>query len=476
MGWAPGPGPGPGPGFGPGYGPMDPSARLANALAQARAQGIGPPEVSKGLTRKILIILGLHLALATAIRFAPILGVAHAGFVVLFGAMAALSNRPHAAVYAMAYIAGSEVLWRMCQSPVFWESGKYAIILIAGLGILRTVKGRPAAAPILYVLLAVPSVFISYIEPSRTPFRVHFGNYCAGPLALAATGLFVHAIRFNKSQTENLLISLLGPIAGIASICFFTTVSDDSIVFDTESNFKTSGGFGPNQVSSVVGLGVLSALLLVLRGGVVFSGKIVLLGLALFMAAISALTFSRSGVVIAAITLMAVTPFLARSGKNIANYLFAASVIVAVCNFLLIPVLESFTGGKIGERFRERGMTNRETLMWGDVELFLNYPLFGVGMGHSQDKRPTKAGFTHSEVTRMLAEQGVFGAAGLLTLIVAGAGNVRKTHKPEDRIITVAFIVWGSLFMFSNAMRIVSPMLLIGLAFTNFGDDRRFRT
>src|SRR2546430_7771451 len=40
-------------------------------------------------------------------------------------------------VYAAAYIAGSEVLWRMCGAAVFWESGKYAVILIFAIALAR---------------------------------------------------------------------------------------------------------------------------------------------------------------------------------------------------------------------------------------------------------------------------------------------------------------------------------------------------
>lgn len=418
------------------------------------------------LTRKLILSLGISLLMALGARFVPIIGSLHAVIMVMVGVMFSLSGRVHAAACVAAYIAGAEVLWRMCKAPyIFWEFGKYGVIVITGLGLLRSLRGRPPFPPIFYILLAVPSIFIGYMQPSKVPFYQHFSNFCAGPMALMLTAVFAFHIKFDRRQIENLLVTMIGPILGIASICFFTTVNDNNIVFNQESNFQTSGGFGPNQVSSVVGLGVLVSLLLVLRGGISFQAKVILMGMAVFMAAISALTFSRSGVVIAAASLLATTPFMVQSGRTMANYIFGISATALAFVYLVFPVLDQFTGGKLGLRFQEHAMSNREDLMMGDVKLFLENPLFGIGMGQSEHKRQTKAGATHSEITRMLAEQGMFGATGLVTMAIATLMCIKRQKRPEDRIVAVAFLAWGWLFMFSNAMRIVAPMFLIGLSF-----------
>jgi hypothetical protein len=50
------------------------------------------------------------------------------------------------------------------------------------------------------------------------------------------------------------------PAVSIAALALFGILTNPDITFNTESNFATSGGFGPNQVSSMLGLGALSLL------------------------------------------------------------------------------------------------------------------------------------------------------------------------------------------------------------------------
>ncbi|MEZ4824442.1 MAG: hypothetical protein R2942_19440 [Ignavibacteria bacterium] len=53
------------------------------------------------------------------------------------------------------------------------------------------------------------------------------------------------------------MLAMLYPIAAMSIFVYFRSGSLEEATFTTESNFQTSGGFGPNQVSTIFGLGIL---------------------------------------------------------------------------------------------------------------------------------------------------------------------------------------------------------------------------
>ena len=80
---------------------------------------------------RVIIFLLAHLPLALAMESLWPLATAHAVLVTLAGVRWALLGRSRLVIYTLAYIAASEVLWRMAEARVFWEYGKYALGLVA---------------------------------------------------------------------------------------------------------------------------------------------------------------------------------------------------------------------------------------------------------------------------------------------------------------------------------------------------------
>ena len=93
---------------------------------------------------KVALFIAAHMALALAMKQAPILATVHGWSLLFFGLYLALSGRSRDQVVTVAaYIVGAEVLWRMTGARVFWEMGKYSISLIFIASMLRHKTSAP---------------------------------------------------------------------------------------------------------------------------------------------------------------------------------------------------------------------------------------------------------------------------------------------------------------------------------------------
>src|SRR5690242_13274041 len=97
------------------------------------------PELTK--TARELAIWGAvfvgHVVLALLMQRLPMFGLLHALGTVAIGVLIAARRPLHETAYVVAYIAGSEVLWRMTRAGVFWEYGKYAVALVCLVALVR---------------------------------------------------------------------------------------------------------------------------------------------------------------------------------------------------------------------------------------------------------------------------------------------------------------------------------------------------
>ena len=92
--------------------------------------------------------------------------------------------------------------------------------------------------------------------------------------------------------------------------------------------------------------------------------------------------------------------------------------------------------------------------------------VLGVGVGMSKFKHTWGTGglAAHTEFSRLLAEHGLFGLGAILVLLVLFLKNLACTENPSQRAITVVAVVWSSMFMTSNAMRLAAPSYMFGLS------------
>src|SRR4051812_7258243 len=125
-----------------------------NGLLPSRAAQIAPPRAA--LTSIAMFAVG-HILLAVAMRAVPIIATFHAVVCLVAGLTIAARSRIHHVAYAVAYIAGAEVLWRMTRAGVFWEYGKYAVVAVLAVAMVRQRPRRNATLALAYLGLMLPS-------------------------------------------------------------------------------------------------------------------------------------------------------------------------------------------------------------------------------------------------------------------------------------------------------------------------------
>ncbi|MCZ2074106.1 MAG: hypothetical protein LC130_03790, partial [Bryobacterales bacterium] len=391
----------------------------------------------------------------------------------LLGIVFAFSNRNTGKLkYVTAYIAGSEVLWRMTNAQMFWEAGKYFIIFILGIALLRTKHWQRAGWPVFYFLFlafSIPLTILAVGASSAARDAVSFN--LSGPLALTVCALYFSQITIDEDEMRQVIWWLAIPIVSVAALALFGTLSAETITFTDESNFATSGGFGPNQVSAILGLGGALAFLLFLTGkGAMLRGLAV--GISLGLLSLSALTFSRGGIYNAAVVVFLA---LAHSLRDKRWRLFAVlglAMIGLAGGYLIYPRLNTFTGGMLQQRFLDTDPTLRGPIARADLELWYANPILGVGPGMSIRMRNMFAGVAaHTEYTRILAEHGSAGLLALLILLGLAARAYFKAPDAQAQLWVAALVAWPLAEMAHAAMRIVVISFLFGLALVNWRTD-----
>src|SRR5689334_6747569 len=74
-------------------------------------------------------ILLLHAVIGLAMYHSRAVAALHGILAMGVAAGVAMTRRPAEAAAAAAYLAGSDVLWRVCSAPIPYEGGKYAVAI-----------------------------------------------------------------------------------------------------------------------------------------------------------------------------------------------------------------------------------------------------------------------------------------------------------------------------------------------------------
>jgi len=412
----------------------------------------------------LLVFVLCHVPLALAMYRSPSIASAHVATTVGIALVLALGPRIDRVLFAVAYITGAEVLWRLTHAAVPWETGKYAVVitLLVAMTHMREVRWR--LLPGLYLLLLLPSAILTFDDLPFNEARQYVSFNLSGPLSLAVAVWFASHVRVGVRSLRMTMMCLLGPIVGVAAITVVATFRSPDVTFGTQSNFDTSGGFGPNQVSAMLGLGAMVAFLQLIRRGVPWTVRVVMLGVLTLLAAQSALTFSRGGLYGAVGGIAVGMVILLRDARSRFTIVVGAVAVLAVANYLVFPRLEQFTSGALSQRFEELDTSNRRTILQEDLRIFRDHPVIGVGPGRARDYRDVGPTAAHTEFSRELAEHGVLGLFAVIILCYLVYLRLRRSEPPAQKALAAAFITWAILFMTHSGMRLAAPGFIFSLA------------
>ena len=414
---------------------------------------------------KVASFLALHVVLALAMKKAPILATLHGWGALFLGLYVAFSGRSRDQVAAVAaYVVGAEVLWRMTGARVFWEMGKYGVSLIFIASMMR--QGRaPSGRALLYLLLLLPSILITFSEESIDNARNYVSYNFSGPAALAVSWMYFKDFKITRRQLFKIMLAALAPAVGIAAIAIFG-IATTEVKFGRNSNVDASGGFGPNQVSAALGLGILAAFICFMDDRTRRSLKPLLIGTMLALAGQAALTFSRTGLYLGIGCSIIASLFLVRNRRVFGSILIGGTVVALLAWLVVLPRLNELTGGRLEERLKNTSTTGRSTVMMEDINIFLQFPALGTGPGRAREYRDKYwAGIAaHTEYTRMLAEHGLLGLMALMVMAIEVLISWTRATGAWNKAMVSAFFAFALLFMAGSGMRLAAPCLMFGLA------------
>lgn len=430
---------------------------------------------------KAEFLLLFNVVLAMSMLFNPKLSEVYSILIMFYGIyrIMAKKNQDGSAHVFAAYVVGVEVLFRMNSGGFSYEWGKYAVVVFLVLGILVGAKKKIPYIFIVLILLLIPSVmYVDFGSFDLSRQMVSFN--LSGPITLGVAGLYFYRRRVPLPQFRRTLLAMLYPIAAMSLFVYFKSGSLEDVEFTTESNFQASGGFGPNQVSTIFGLGILIIAMAYFLNIKLFKMKY-LAGILLLSFLIRGLaTFSRGGmlapVIAIALTIVIMTLLDSRFKEKL-NRVVISFMFIFVIGFFGFYYVNEVSGGLLEMRFKGESMYNkeksnmfsgREEIFEEDLQIFEENFLTGVGPGMATFKRGEISGIeaaAHIEYSRLLAEHGVFGLAVIAIIVLVPVGAFFKTKSTDDRIILLMCVVFVFVTLGHAAMRTAAPGFVYGLAF-----------
>ena len=432
---------------------------------------------SGGKQISYLTLVLLHVLIGVAVFLLPVLAKIYALLILLIGFFIVLKarNKNNEALYVAAYLTGVEVFLRMTEGNFIEQYAKFGIIGILLLGILFTGVSKPAFPYIVFLLFLIPGIILgAFTLNFSTDIRKAITFNIIGPLTLAFSAIYCYARRISLKEMVNILHAASFPIICIVVYLFLYTPSIKEVVTNTESNFATSGGYGPNQMSTILGLGIF----LFFTKIVLFSESrknriidIILLVVVIFRGIV---TFSRGGVIaggVMILVLMIIIFFNTRAKAKMSIFKF-----VILMGFILAGIWTYSsiqTGGLIDKRYANqdaRGrvkaskLTGREKLIESEFKMFMDNPILGIGVGKNREYRQETTGIeaaSHNEISRMLAEHGMFGVFNLLILLLT---PLLLAFSNRMNIFIIPFVIFWLLTINHAAMRIAAPAFIYALS------------
>lgn len=416
---------------------------------------------------RLMLLAGGHCLLAEIVNLSPLLSALYAWGIAIWAVSMCATRPANIGWEALAYLMSAEILWRITRAwaapiPVFWEFGKYAsIAALLALGAKQ--RGDLPVAPIVYFACLLPSVPFALALPLGEARRLIAFNM-AGPfaLALAVSAAWRTAPADRPGLKE--CTAALWPIVGVAWLC--ARAIGSGVQFGSESNIMASAGYGPNQVSTMLGLGAFVACLVASLPGIQPASAGALIALAAWFLIQGLLTFSRGGVVAAAGALVIVALQNLRSAASGKSRGLAWGVLVAAGAIAAVWGANTITGGLLADRYGELETTGRAEIARRDIEVAKANPFFGVGPGMTSQAREAAGGvraYAHTEYTRLIAEHGIIGVCGVLVLAGWGFGALWKNRKAPEFYTASALVVWSLLTMAHSAMRLAATGVAMGL-------------
>lgn len=439
------------------------------------------------MQNKYLKTLVFHVLIGILIYLFRFLGNVYFTGVFLYFFVRIISLKRHLkpleVVKACAYIVGAEVILRMTNSGPFYEASKYLVIVFSVIGLFYNGFNKKATPYLLYVFLLIPSVYLSlYLLDISTDIKKAIAFNLSGPVCLGVSALFCFGIKIKKEQLKSVLNNILFPLVSTLVYVIMYNPNIAVVTKEAGANFAASGGFGPNQMATVLGLGMFLMTVQFFYFTKSKYLKFLDLGFILLFAFRAIVTFSRGGVFTAIAMIVAFLFFQYRvTDARRKNKMLMSIVVFCIIGLFTWGVSVIQTNGLIENRYTNRNAagivksdvtTGRGLLFLAEFDEFLENPFLGVGVGRVKDLRFQKSGIhaaSHNEMSRIIAEHGLLGIIAFSILLFVPLlfrlGNRRN-------ILFYSFYGFWLLTINHSAMRIAAPAFIYALCLLNITDEK----
>ena len=430
-----------------------------------------------------LLLIGIHIVigfLATFSFFPKIFGFICVILPILY--LISEKNFNEEALIFACYAVGAEVFLRMTNSYFLYETGKYSVILFLILGFFLGKLNQKLGVQFLFYLFLLFLGILFTRVPEGESIRKAIVFNLSGPLVLGVSGIYFYKRLITNKELINSLFCMLLPLFSMVTYLYFKTPDLKEIVFGGSANFAASGGFGPNQVATAIGLGIfIIAIFILMKNkitGFVFLDLIVLL----YFIYRGLLTFSRGGIITGIIALLMFSVFYIISNKN--SFQLLLKYIAIAITFTLTTWLytSNVTEGMLDNRYtgknasgvqKEDISSGRGDILEIQIQNFVSSP-FGIGVGNGKYKRISSGkkvtAASHNEIGRLIEEHGIFGIIILMGLFIIPLLNIWNSDNYSKGFLIAFFLIWF-LTINHSAMRIALPGFIYALSLIRIVDD-----
>ena len=427
-----------------------------------------------------LNLILFHAGLGFVIFLMPFLSILYGYAILIFGALYIIKNKNknNEALMAAAYVVGSEVFLRMTGGNPLYEISKYSVMGFLFIGVIYTGLSKNATPYWLFLLILIPSVILSTaVLNFDTNMRTAIAFNISGPVCLGISSIYTYRRKISLDEMNSIILSMGLPIISCAIYLIFYTPNLQDVITSTQSNFATSGGFGPNQVATILGLGMFIFFSRIIVASETKFSLILNFIIASTIGYRGIITFSRGGMITGLIMIISLVVFLYYKANGNGRLKLNVILLLIVGAIFLVWTYSSVqTNGLIDKRYanqdaagrkKQSNFTGREEVAQSELNMFLDNPIFGVGVGKGSEVREEKTGnkvASHDEITRMIAEHGTFGIIGLLILFFT---PLILYLENKFNLYLLCFFVFWLLTINHAAMRIAAPAFVYSLALLN---------
>lgn len=429
--------------------------------------------------RNYILWVLAHALTGFSIYLLPLIAKIYALLIIVVGLYYVVKkrNKNNEVLLVGAYIVGSEVFLRMTGGSPNYEFAKYGVTFFLFLGMIYSGFSKNAISYWFFLLLLVPGVIIGANALGFTAnVRTAIAFDISGSVCLGIASIYCYVRQITFEEINKLLLFMGLPIISVVTYLFFYTPNIKEVLTSTASNGDLSGGFGPNQVATALGLGMFiffSRLIFASKTKITFFINLFLAG---YVSYRGMLTFSRGGMITGFVMIVLLIFVIFLNSKKVHRLKLIYMISFLCIAMIFIWLFTSYkTGGYIDKRYanqdamgrvKEDKFTGREKLAEEEIKMFLENPIFGVGVGKGTEIRTKRMGLkdsfaSHDEITRLLAEHGSFGIMALLVLFFT---PLFLYFDNRQHLYLICFLTFWFLTINHAAMRTASPAFIYALS------------